>query len=139
MKRHAWVLSGLILSQAALAAPNMKPGLWELTMSTEMAGMPAAAQRPFTMQRCYRPGEMKDPRATIPQKNPNCQFSDWKESGHTVSWKISCTGKMPLSGSGSVTYSGTSYSGSARLHMSHDGQPMELMHKYTGKRLGDCP
>jgi hypothetical protein len=138
MKRYILIFAGLMASLAVQATPDMKPGLWELSMSTEMPGMPAAAQQPFKMQHCYRAGEMKDPRTIVPQKNPNCMLSDVKESGNTVSWKISCTGKMPMTGAGRVTYSGTSYSGVARLTMNQGGRNQDMLQKYSGKRLGDC-
>lgn len=137
MKRLVFCLAGLALSSAGAAAPSMKPGLWEITMKMEGAGMPASIP-PTKIQHCYRAEDLKDLRNTVPEKNPNCKVSNWKESGHTVTWNMACTGEHAMTGSGSITYSGDSYTGTNKMTMTHGGQKMTMTQKYSAKRVGDC-
>lgn len=138
MKRPAVFAVGLMLSTLGVAAPVMKPGLWEITMSMEGAGMPSSMIPPTKVKHCYRAEDLKDLRNTVPEKNSNCQVSDWKESGNTVTWSLSCTGKNAMTGSGSITYSGDTYSGVNKMTMTHGGQKMTMSQKYSAKRVGDC-
>lgn len=136
MKRLAVFIAGLTLSAVCLAAPRMTPGLWEMTSSMEGAGMPQMP--PTKFQHCYRPEDVKDLRRTIPEKNKDCQVSDWKESGNTVTWKMSCTGKAPMTGTGRITYAGDRYEGVNKITMAHGSQSMTMTQKYVARRLGDC-
>lgn len=121
----------------AMAAPtNMQPGLWEITMKMEMAGggMPAT-----TVRQCVRPADIEDARRTIPQnKDPKCEMKDYKMQGNTASWRMECKGPEAMSGTGTITYSGSSYSGTTKLNMKQDGQTMSMTQSYSGKRIGDC-
>jgi hypothetical protein len=137
MKRLAVFAAVLMLPAVCAAAPQMTPGLWEMTSTFEGAGMPQSVP-PTKFQHCYRPEDVKDMRNTVPEKNPNCKISDWKESGKTVTWKTSCTGKDAMTGSGSITYAGDSYTGVNTMTMSHGGQAMTMTQKYNARRLGDC-
>lgn len=95
MKRLVVIAAVLLLPAVCAAAPQMTPGLWEMTSTFEGAGMPQGAP-PMKFQHCYRAEDVKDLRNTVPEKNSNCKISDWKESGKTVTWKMVCTGKgMP--------------------------------------------
>ena len=115
----------------------MKPGLWEITTSMDASGMPAMIP-PMTVRHCYRAEDLKDMRKTVPAQNPECKVSDWKQSGDSVSWNMSCGGQMPMTGSGRITYAGDSYSGESRMTMSHGGQTMTMNQKFKAKRVGDC-
>lgn len=136
MKRVVPFAAGLVFSTIAVAAVDMKPGLWEISVSTEMPGMPPMP--PTKFQHCYQAGDMKDPRKVIPEKDPSCKVSDVKESGHTVRWKVACSGHMPYTASGTLTYSGESYSGTSTMTMNHGGKSMDMPQKMSGRRIGDC-
>ena len=131
-------LAALLAAGAVFAAPPaMRPGLWEISTSTEMSGMPQAI--PSTKsQHCYKAEDVKDLRKTVPANKPNCKMSDWKESGKTVSWQMSCGGEMPTTMSGRVTYGQDRFSGVNQMTMNHGGQVMNMTQKYDGRRLGDC-
>lgn len=137
MKRLALFVLGSTFASLTVAAPVMKPGLWEITMKMEGAGMPASIS-PTKVRHCYRAEDLKDLRNTLPEKNSNCKVSDWKESGNTVSWNMACTGEHAMTGSGSITYSGETYTGTTKMTMTHGGQKMTMSQKYSAKRVGDC-
>jgi hypothetical protein len=135
MHKFVWLglLAGvsLFLPVPAPAAEMMKPGLWEITTSMEMPGMPYQAP-PQTMRHCYTAQEVKE--EPVPKDN-NCKITDLKSSGNKVSWKLECKGEMAGKGEGEMVYLGDSaYEGKTKMQT----QGMTMTSKYKGKRLGDC-
>ena len=127
MTRPALVLVVLALASAAAAQNPMKPGRWEVTMQ-----MPAQK-----VTQCVTAEQLKEPNSALPQ-GPNdpasCKVSDYKTSGNTVSWKMACSGREAMTGSGEMTFNGDTYVGLMKMTTSRGDMAM----KYSGKRLGDC-
>jgi len=135
MTKGLWagLMAGALLSVAPplQAADSMKPGLWEITTSMEMPGMPFQPP-PQTVRHCYTPQEVKE--QPVP-KDESCKVTDLKSSGSKVSWKLECTGEAAGKGEGEITYQGDSaYEGKSRMQT----QGMTMSMKYKAKRLGDC-
>jgi hypothetical protein len=122
---------------ASAAQPNIKDGLWEITMKMEMPGMPGAAP-PQTLQRCFSAKDFEDPGAMSRDKSMQCETSDYRLQGNTASWKIVCKGEGAMTGSGTATYGGTTYTMTSRMAMTHGGQTMNMTTTHTGKYLGPC-
>lgn len=131
----------LLSAHAQGAAPNMKEGLWEITMKMEMPGMPAG-MKPQVMRQCVTKKDLDDPRKTTPAagdpKDNRCQMTDYKMQGNTATWSMACKGEEAMTGSGSITYSGTSYSGVNKMTMKRGGKVQTMTMQYSGKHLGDC-
>lgn len=126
---------------AAVAAPNFKDGLWEITVKMNMPGM--AAMPPRTIQHCMTQKDLKDPRKALSGPNKSaqenqCKTVDYQQNGNTVSWKVECGGAHPMTGTGTATYNGDSYTGVNHLTMNEGGKAMEMTMNYSGKRLGVC-
>lgn len=127
----------LLLSTAtAQAEPNMKPGLWEIQIRTEMAGMPM--QMPaVTTRQCIRKEDM------VPQTNSSgqeCEIRDQNVSNDTVSWRIECkSNDMQGSGAGKIIYHGDTFQGQIDMTMQQSGMgPMTMTQKLNGTRVGEC-
>ena len=135
------LLSAAVLSGSAhAAAPDLKEGLWEITTKMEMPGMPAG-MKPQVMQQCLTKKDLDDPRKTAPGGDPKdnrCQMTDYKMQGNTATWNMACKGEEAMTGSGSITYSGTSYSGTSKMTTKRGGQAQTMTMNYTGRRLGEC-
>lgn len=118
------------------AAPNMKPGLWEIQVRTEMAGMPT--QMPaVTTRQCIRKQDM------VPQTNSSgqdCEVADQNLSRDTVSWHIQCkSDEIQGSGKGRITYHGDTFQGQIDMTMEQASMgPMTMTQRLQGKRVGDC-
>jgi len=123
-------------SGLAQAAPVIQPGLWEITTRMEMPGMPAGMGQHAT-QTCYRPGDVQDAAKTVP-KDKNCEVKDYKLSGNTASWRMECRGETEMTGTGTFTYAGNSYSGTTKFAMKQGGRSMNMTQAYSAKRIGDC-
>jgi hypothetical protein len=126
------VVSLFLLSGTALAGgPNMKEGLWEVTVKMEMAGMPMQmpAQK-FTQ--CLKKEDM------VPQqKDPSqqCKMTNIDVKGDTVTWVIECKGpEGPMRGNGRVTYKGDTFDGFLNVKQAD----MEVTQRMSGKLIGPC-
>ena len=122
------------------ATTNMKEGVWEITTKSEMAGMPGG-MKPMVVKQCITKKDLEDPRRTTPggdQKDNRCQVTDYKMQGNTATWNMACKGEGAMTGSGSVTYSGDSYTGVTKMKMKQGGQEHAMTLHYSAKRLGDC-
>jgi hypothetical protein len=67
--------------------------------------------------------------------NPKCGWRSSKTKGNTVTWTMECSnpgGKM--TGKGKVTYQKESMSGT----MTMEGPGMQMISKFSGRRLGPC-
>lgn len=130
------VFAGLLASNAALAASPMQAGLWEITTKMEMPGMPAGMGQQ-TVRQCIRPNEAENPEKTLP-KDDQCQVKDYRLQGNSASWRMECRGEGQMTGTGSITYGGTSYSGTIKMNIRQGGQAMAMTQTLAGKRIGDC-
>lgn len=137
MKNKIFILVGLVLSlfSAPLyaAAAEMRPGLWEITMTMEMPGMPYAMP-PTTHTQCVKP---EDNKSAIPaEKSDECQIVDNKVSGNKMTWKMKC--KNGTTGIGEITHKADSYDGSMKMTTQSEGQKQQITMRYKGRRIGDC-
>ena len=63
---------------------------------------------------------------------------DHKVSGNTASWKLVCKGEGAMTGTGTATYGGTTYSMTSTTTMTQGGQTMTMKVNQTGKYIGPC-
>jgi len=120
------------------ATPNMKDGLWEITMKMEMAGMPHAMP-PQVMQRCITKKDLEDPAKAMPGNSPadgRCKMTDYKMQGNTATWNVAC--EDGTAGSGTATYSSTSYTSTNTIRSKHGGAAQTMTLQDGGRHLGDC-
>jgi hypothetical protein len=120
---------------AAMAAEAaMKEGLWEITSTMEMPGMPFQPP-PATYRHCYTKEELKDEKQALPKQQGDCKVTDMKRNGSRITWKVLCTGENKGTGEGEIIFRGdTAYDGS----MNFDMQEMKMTSRYKARRLGEC-
>ena len=131
--------AALALGTAHAAAPNMKDGLWEITTKMEMAGKSGGKMPQQVVRSCVTKKDLEDPRRTTPSGDSRCKMTDYKLAGNTATWKMACEGKSEMTGTGTVTYSGDSYTGNQTMTMKTSGQVMNMKMDFAGRRVGDCP
>ncbi|MBU1237207.1 MAG: DUF3617 domain-containing protein [Gammaproteobacteria bacterium] len=114
------------------AAPAWSAGsdeLWEMSTTMNMPGMAMPAMKSRTCvakNGNYRPDKDQDAK--------NCKMLDYKVSGNTVKWKMQCTGKDAMSGTGEMTKTADTMKGVFK--MSSEG--MEMTQVMSGRRVGTC-
>ena len=129
----------LISQGAQAAAPNMRAGMWEITVTMDMAGMPAGIP-PQVVKQCLTQKDAENPQK-FAQGGPGsdrCQISNYQLKGNTASWDMACKGPEEMTGTGIFTFAGDSYTGTTRMTMKSGGQAHNMTMQYSGKRVGDC-
>ncbi len=117
----------LLSAGLAFAAPNMEDGLWEITMTVDMPGMP---QRSFTNTSCLTKEK------AVPQTaESSCTLKDVKTEGNTVTWMMVC---KEATSEGKVTYARNTMEGTFETTMKSGGQTMTMKNIMKGKRIGPC-
>ena len=113
------------------AGAQMNPGKWKITTTTEMAGMPSQSA---THTQCITSDDL------IPMSqdaSQECQISDIKKQGNTVSWKIACGGGSgKMNGTGVATYNGDTMNGTMNMTIVSHGT--KVKNKISGRRIGPC-
>lgn len=121
------VLLGVMNSAAVLAAGSDE--LWEMATKMEIPGM---AMPPMKHTFCQPKGG-----AYKPDKSPqdkNCEMTDVQVSGNTTKWKMRCSGKDAMEGSGEMTRTADTMNGTIKMSMKN-GQMTQII---SGKRIGTC-
>ena len=139
--RLATVAFCALFAVTLLAQAEMKPGLWEVTTQMEMPGVPVKIPATKATS-CVTPEQAKNPGGTVPNAGgrgrggkDDCKATDQRIDGNKVTWKMACTGAMPMTGDGEMVFSGDSYAGKMNMTTAQGQMAMQL----TGKRIGDCP
>jgi hypothetical protein len=131
-----------IVAAVTLAAqtPTMRPGRYAVTMQMSMPNMPVAMPE-IKSEQCISDADLKkDPHAWIPNASPDprmkeaCKMSDYKVTGQTVTWSMSCPGQQAITGTGEMTIKGDTYAGVMKMTTPQG----EFTTKISGQRTGDC-
>jgi hypothetical protein len=128
------LIFGLIVAFVAIsptlhAALNVKAGLWEIT--TTVNGHKADVQ-----QKCYLQKDIDDlekmQKGAAGKANQPCTYSDYKESGSTVTYKMTCRfgGGKPSTSLVTSTYNGDTASSTIT-----SGGTVSTV---NSKRVGNC-
>lgn len=132
------IILSLVWPSFAVTAPDMKEGLWEVTVTSkmEMPGM-AMPMPPVKYTQCLTKNDF------VPQKTEEgeqCEKTDVTINGDTVTWKISCTTKEGTTkGSGKITYKGDTYEGIMNMtYPNEDGSEGKMTSTMNGKWIGNC-
>ena len=126
------LLSGMLLLAAMSPASALAAGsdeLWEMTTKMDMPGMPMPA---MTQTVCLRKGESYKPGKVPHQKN--CEMTGLKVSGNKTTWKMHCSGRDAMDGSGEVTRTEKTMKGSMKL----SSKDIQMTQTISGKRIGAC-
>lgn len=124
------------------AGIDMKEGLWEIAVTTEMPGMPAGMSiggREIKQTYCYTQKELADAKNAVPKSGEKCKIVDYKLSGKKATWAVQCSGENAMEGSGEISYKGDSYESTVKMNIkSSRGRSMQTIQHIKGRRLGKC-
>jgi len=142
MKTIVLVIAVLMLLPATLpAAPaKMQEGKWEITVKSEMEGVPFPMP-PMTHTQCITKEDQKDVKKTLPSastKKDECEVKSHKVEGSKVSWRVQC--KDGSSGTGEMAYKAASYTGTLTMVTTKNKEQgaSKIVQHITGTRIGDC-
>jgi Protein of unknown function (DUF3617) len=133
--RSAILFCAVMMPALAIAAGTpMKEGLWEITSTMEMPGMPYQPP-PTTFRHCYTREDLRDEKQVLPKQQGDCKVADMKRNGSRIAWKVTCTGEHKGTGEGEIIFRGdTAYEGSMKFAMDE----MKMTSRYKARRIGAC-
>jgi len=130
------VVATLVLAGPALAqtGPQIRPGLWEMTMS----GM--AHKQTI----CFTPEMVKDMKSLSQQKTPDsdCKASNESVSGNTRTFNVSCTKPNKYDAKISIAVNGPdnfAMTQNYKVERAGKGQVQTGTMSIAYRRLGECP
>ena len=148
--------SALAVASAAQAAPDMKPGLWQVTIksnqmqqmpkiSPEQAAMmkrmgmsvPSQSDGGMTTKICYTEEMIENNDVSGQENSGDCKTTNVRQNGSTFAADIVCNGP-DMKGSGTVkgTYRSTSFNSVYRFKGTSHGQKVNHTQTSNGKWLG---
>jgi hypothetical protein len=134
VRRYLAVMLALCLAPApAFFADEKVPGdEWESTVRMSMPGMDMQMP-PQTSKYCRAKNRAWDGPPMDKQTEDRCKVSGWQISGGHATWTVTCDGGM--SGTGDMTFTQDSYTGTMNVAMEGQAMKMNLSGKKTGR---DC-
>jgi hypothetical protein len=128
-----FLVSIFLFSCTAQKGPNMKEGLWEITMRMEVPGMPVQMS-PQTYTQCLTQKEaVPQPRQGEPDQG--CTIVNKDIKGDTVSWRVECkTGEGTALSDGRITYKGDTFEGVIQMTQGS----MKATQRLSGRWIGKC-
>ena len=123
-------LCTLAVAQVALAQGS--DDQYDITIKMEMPGM---AMPPMSQRMCVKKGASDQD--LIPHQD-NCRVSDTTRSGARLTFKMTCTGNNPMTGTGDFTFVANGYNGQIRMRGKMEGQEMAITQTIDARRVGGC-
>jgi hypothetical protein len=133
---HSLLLIAAALGAAAPAAaqaPEIRPGLWEFTLS---------AAKGMTQKICITPAMVKDMKGVAAKGDPSsdCKTSNEKSSGATRTFHVSCTKPSKYEADVGMTVHGPDhFSMTQDFVAEHGGKRNAGKMSFVYRRVGDCP
>jgi hypothetical protein len=128
-----FVISLFLFSCTMQKGPNMKQGLWEVTIRMEVPGMPVQMS-PQTYTQCLTQKEV------VPQRREpaqGCKTVKQEIKGDTVSWVVECkTNEGTAVSEGRITYKGDVFAGV--IQMTQGSGSMKATQQLSGRWIGTC-
>ncbi len=133
----AWMLlSALAFSAHAIAGPDIREGMWEVSVLAEVGGQPLTAA-PMVVRQCINNQSVQDLMAQMGGAGA-CQISDFQQTGNRAHWNIACSGAMDVSGTGETEIAGDQFTGRMNLVVTMSGQSLPMVQNFQAKRVGEC-
>jgi hypothetical protein len=134
---HRFVVAPALLAAAFAchAATPMRPGMWEITARMQGEGTPAGIA-PITSRTCIT---AKDVEAMNRGRGANkgaenCEPVNYKQEGNKATWTLSCKGRTPMTGTGSIEFGSDTFT--QKMVMSSGSGSMTM--ESSGRRVGEC-
>lgn len=130
MSRPTIALALLAGVGSALAATPMRAGLWEIT-----ARMPGGIP-PITSRTCIsaKDAEALSQGRAANKGAENCEPVNYRQEGDKATWALSCKGRTPMTGTGSIQYGNDTFT--QKMVLKNDRGTMTM--ESTGRRVGEC-
>jgi len=130
----------LMLSCMAFFSANawgldLQDGKYKITSKVEMPGMPMQMP-PVTVTQCLT---NKDPLPNQSTSGQQCNVTEMKTEGKTVSWKMECSQRgQKMQSTGKMVYYGDHFEGATKTLLGPQSGNMTITTVINGKRIDAC-
>ena len=134
----ASMLLALAPGAACAADPAIQPGLWEITITTQVPGAPTPQQH--TTQHCIDKENAANMQnmAPLPGADAKCRKTDSRQSGNRYTYTMQCD-QPKLVSSGEIVVTSTGYQGNMNTEINEPGTgKMQFAQQFSARRVGDC-
>ena len=132
-QRGLFAVAGVwLLSMTQFAYAQGSDDQYDITVKMEMPGM---AMPPMSQRMCVKKGA--GDQDFIPRQE-NCRVSDTTRSGSRLTFKMTCTGNNPMTGTGDFKFVANGYNGQIRMKGKMEGQDMAMTQTIDARRVGAC-
>ena len=137
MKQSGKLATGVLAAVLAAGSPawalDFEPGMYEITSTMEVPGMPMAMP-PQTVRQCMTKEDPVPPASG--EESGHCKMGDVKIDGNTVTWNVVCEqdGQRSVT-RGKTIYYGDRFEGTITSDTQAD---MSVTVRISGKRIGAC-
>lgn len=127
---------------SAVFADGIAPGLWKVTTTTILNGMPTPPQQ---KNRCLTQEQAADPAKTFSPEystiNSECQRTEYQADGQKLSWRLQCKGQLDMDVAADFLFDNPKrYSAAIVTRSAMGGRPMmSSSAAIEGEHIGDCP
>ena len=118
---------------AAVQALDIRPGLWEFTIS---------ASKGMSQKICFTPAMVKDLKgvAAKPDPSSDCKTSNEKVAGTTRTFHVACTKPAKYDADVGLTVHGPDHFSMTQDYVAeHGGKSQAGKMSFVYRRVGDCP
>jgi len=122
---------GIVLTFSAPGYAQGPDELWQVTTTMVMDGM----RIPGPPTKVCTKGTQAN-RMTPMDKD--CKTTDVKTAGNRTTYRVVCTGKEPMSGTGEITRGKDTYRGVLKLNSGVGSDKITMVSEYSGKLIGKC-
>jgi hypothetical protein len=122
-----------VAAPAAAQTPEIRPGLWEFTMS---------AAKGMSQKICFTPAMVKDLKGVAAKGDPSsdCKSSGEKVAGATRTFHVACTKPTKYDADIALTVHGPDhFSMTQDFVTQHGGKSQAGKMTFVYRRVGDCP
>ena len=129
-------MAAISISFPALAAPDIREGMWEVSVHASVGGQPITAT-PMVVRQCITNQSVQDLMAQVGGTGA-CRISDFQRNDNHARWKLGCTGAMEVSGTGETDIAADQFTGRMDLAISMGGETMPMQQRFEARRVGEC-
>jgi hypothetical protein len=126
------VAGACMLAVPQIALAQGSDDQYDITVKMEMAGM---AMPPMSQRMCVKKGAND---GDLVPRQENCRVSDTTRSGSRLTFKMTCAGANPMTGTGDFTFVANGYNGQIRLKGTMEGQDVAMTQTIDARRVGGC-
>ena len=123
-------------------ADDIRPGLWKITMESQVAASPDWKPEPFELTQCLTEADAQNPAGLLlGMATPGatgCDFPGKHYTGNSLKFDVSCSGTLGIKGHGEVTYSASVVDGFLDVNLG-ESQKIDMRNKIHASYLGACP